>query len=70
MRKNNPVSVSAGLNMISSQELSKSVAADLNVPDPTGIITKGKAKVNENPTKYDRGTSSVHDIPDIFSPRK
>ena len=70
MRKNNPVSVSASLNMISSQELSKSVAADLNVPDPTGIITKGKAKVNENSTKHDRGTSSVHDIPDIFSPRK
>lgn len=70
MRKNNPVSVSASLNMISSQELSKSVAADLNVPDPTGIITKGKAKVNENPTKYDRGTSSVHDIHDLFTPCK
>lgn len=68
MRKNNPVNVSTSLNMISSQELSKSVAADLNVPDPTGIITKGKAKVNENSTKYDGRTSSVHDITDLFSP--
>lgn len=68
MRKKNPVNVSASLNMISSQELLKGVAADLNVPDPTGIIAKGKAKVNENSTKYDRGASSINDITDLFSP--
>jgi hypothetical protein len=40
--------------------------ADPNVPDPTGIITKGKAKVNENSTKYDgRTKASVHDLTDL-----
>ena len=70
MRKSNPVNVSASLNMVSSQELSKSVAADLNVSDPTGIIAKEITNVNENSKKYDRGAGSIYHIEDLFSPCK
>lgn len=66
MHKKVPVS----LDMISSPELSKSIAADLIVPDPTGIIAKENKKANENPTKHDRGSGSVYDIQDLFTTSK
>jgi hypothetical protein len=45
-------------------------SSDLSIPDPTGIIAKSQRKANENSKKYDRGTSSVHDYPDLFTPCK
>jgi hypothetical protein len=62
--------VSSELILTETEFLQKSVAADLKISDPTGIIAKGKDIVNENPKKYDRGTSSVHDLPDLFTPCK
>lgn len=59
--------VSSELIVTETEQLQKSVAADLKISDPTGIIAKGKDIVNENPKKYDRGTSSIHDFPDLFS---
>jgi hypothetical protein len=66
MHKKVPVS----LDMISSPELSRSVAADLIVPDPTGIIAKEIKKANENSTKYDRGSGSLYNIQDLFTTSK
>ena len=49
--------------MRETDELQKSVAADLNVPDPApaNIIVKKDNKVNENSAKYDRGTGDIND---------
>jgi hypothetical protein len=55
------------LKMTATDELQKSVAKDLQVPDPKNIIAKDNKEVNENSKKYDRGTSSVHHIDDLFS---
>ena len=60
--------VSVSLDMVESPELSKSVAADLMVPDPTGIIAKEIKKTNENPQKYDRGSGGLYNIQDLFAP--
>ena len=62
--------VSSELIMTETELLQKSVAEDLKISDPSGIIAKGKDIVNENSKKYDRGTSSIHDFPDLFSPCK
>ena len=70
MYKNNPVKINADINMIASQDLLKSVASDLLVPDPTGIIAKGAKEVNEDSEKYDRGTGGIYHIQDLFSPCK
>ena len=66
MYKTNPVNVRTHLEVVSSPELSKSIAEDLLVPDPTGIIAKESRKANENPTKYDRGSGSFNNIQDLF----
>jgi hypothetical protein len=66
MQKNSPVNIESILNMIPSLDLSKSVASDLTIPDPTGIIAKGQQKANENSKKYDRGTGGFHHIEDLF----
>lgn len=52
--------------MRETAELQKSVAADLQVPDPAPatIVTPPSKKVktvNENPAKYDSGTGSIDD---------
>lgn len=58
------------LSMVATSELEKSIAQDLKVPDPKNIIAKDQQEVNENPTKYDRGSGCFHDIQDLFSPCK
>lgn len=60
--------ISAELKMVSSEELEKSVAKDLLIPDPTPIISLGEQEVNENPKKHDRGTSDNNNFPDLFAP--
>ena len=62
--------ISAELKMVSSEELEKSVAKDLLIPDPCAmipIIPLGEQEVNENSKKHDRGTGNNNDIPDLFS---
>lgn len=66
MQKNSPVNIESILNMIPSLNLSKSVASDLTIPDPTGIIAKGQQKANENSKKYDRGTGGFDNLQDLF----
>jgi hypothetical protein len=70
MQKKEPIKVSSVLNMISSPELSKSVAQDLSIPDPTGIIAKTQRKANENSQKHDGRASGFHNIEDLFPPSK
>jgi hypothetical protein len=62
--------VSSELTVTETESLQKSVAADLKMNDPTGIIAKGKEKVNENPQKYDGRASGFYNIEDLFSPCK
>lgn len=62
--------ISAELKMVGSNELEKSVAKDLLVPDPTIFIPLGEEEVNENPKKHDRGTSDNNNFPDFLSPRE
>lgn len=68
MQKNSAVNIESILNMIPSLDLSKSVASDLTIPDPTGIIAKGQQKANENSKKYDRGTGGFDNLQDLFAP--
>jgi hypothetical protein len=59
------------VRMRETAELQKSVAADLNVPDPSPIITKKAKKEsasNENSAEYDRGTSGGNDNASVESP--
>lgn len=56
--------ISADLVMKESADLKKAVAADLQISDPTGIIPPERNFVNENPQKYDRGTSGVDHLQD------
>ena len=56
------------LIMIETDELEKSVAKDLQVPDPKNIIAKDKQEVNENSKKHDRGTGDFYNIEDLFAP--
>ena len=70
MQKRKPTNIGSSLDIVPSPDLAKSVAQDLSIPDPTGIIAKSQRKANENSKKYDRGTSSVHDYPDLFTPCK
>ena len=48
------------VTMVETEELQKSVAQDLQVPDPAPktIVPKKEKKVNENSKEYDRGTGS------------
>ena len=65
--------ISAELKMVSSEELEKSVAKDLLIPDPCAmipIIPLGEQEVNENSKKHDRGTSDNNNFPDFLSPRE
>lgn len=62
--------ISSELIMTETEQLQKSVAADLKISDPIGIIAKKKEKVNENPQEHDRGTGSIHHIEDLFAPCK
>lgn len=56
------------LTVIETSELEKSVAKDLQVPDPKNIIAKDEQEVNENSKKYDRGTGCLYNIKDLFAP--
>jgi hypothetical protein len=58
--------ISSELSMVETDELQKSVARDLKMPDPKNIIAKDKREVNENSTKYDRGSGCLYNIQDIF----
>jgi hypothetical protein len=58
--------VSSELFMVETNELQKSVARDLKMPDPKNIIAKDNKEVNENSTKYDRGSGCIYNIQDIF----
>lgn len=69
--------ISAELKMVSSEELEKSVAKDLLIPDPCEahvsippIIPLGEQEVNENSQKHDRGTGNNNNFPDLFAPCK
>jgi hypothetical protein len=62
--------VNSELFMVETIELEKSVARDLKMPDPINIIAKDKQEVNENSTKYDRGSGCFHNIQDLFPSRK
>lgn len=56
------------ISMKETSELSKSVAADLSVPDPTPIVPQKKKKEsenNENSKEYDRGASGIDNNTDI-----
>lgn len=68
MQKNSPAILSSSLNMVQSDSLSKSVAKDLSIPDPTGIIAEGKDKANENSQKHDGRASGFDNIKDLFAP--
>jgi len=70
MQKREPTSIGSSLNIVSSHDLSKSIAKDLSTPDPTGIIAKEVKNVNENSKKYDRGAGSVYHIEDLFETGK
>jgi hypothetical protein len=52
--------------MVETEDLQKSVASDLQVPDP--IITPTEEKVNENPKKYDGRASGVSDNASVVAP--
>lgn len=67
MQKREPTSIGSLLNIVSSPGLAKSVAQDLSIPDPTGIIAKGQEKANENSKKYDRGAGGFDNLQDIFT---
>jgi hypothetical protein len=58
--------ISSELSMVETDELQKSVARDLKISDPKNIIAKDKREVNENSTKYDRGSGCLYNIQDIF----
>lgn len=60
--------VSSELLMMETDELQKSIARDLKMPDPKNIIAKDNKEVNENPTKYDRGSGCIYNIQDLFAP--
>ena len=49
--------IKTDVTIVETEELQKSIASDLQVPDP--IITKKKEKVNENSKEHDRGTGSL-----------
>jgi hypothetical protein len=68
MQKREPTSIGSSLDIVPSPDLAKSVAQDLSIPDPTGIIAKGQQKANENSKKYDRGTSGFDNLQDLFAP--
>ena len=70
MQKREPTKIGSSLKVVSSPDLAKSVAKDLSIPDPTGIIAKGQQKANENSKKYDGRASGFYDIEDLFSPCK
>lgn len=62
--------ISADLVMKESADLKKTVAADLMVGDPTGIIPPERSFVNENSQKYDRGAGGFSNLQDLFAPCK
>jgi hypothetical protein len=51
--------IKTDVTIVETEELQKSVASDLQVPDP--IITPKKEKVNENSEKHDGRASGVND---------
>ena len=58
--------ISADLVMKESDELKKTVAADLMVGDPTGIIPPERSFVNENSQKYDGRAGRIGNLQDSF----
>jgi hypothetical protein len=54
------------IRMVETEDLQKSVASDLQVPDP--IITPTEEKVNENSKKYDGRASGVSDNASVVAP--
>jgi hypothetical protein len=68
MQKREPTKIGSSLRIVSSSDLAKSVAQDLSIPDPTGIIAKGQQKANENSKKYDGRASGFDDLQDLFAP--
>lgn len=66
--KKKGVVIASELSMVASSELEKSVARDMQIPDPKNIIAKDNKEVNENSTKYDRGSGCIYNIQDLFAP--
>jgi hypothetical protein len=55
--------IKTDVRIVETEELQKTIASDLQVPDP--IITPKKEKVNENSKKHDGRASGVNDNPSI-----